>query len=86
MYVRMYVMYVQVHAIIILPTTYTEVVMYMLTVDSYTHTSIHIRTYVHTVYTYSIYIRTYLHTAYICDRLCKNWPSSHLVVIRETPV
>ena len=24
--------------------------------------------------------------SYICDRLCKNRPSSHLVVIRETPV
>ena len=22
----------------------------------------------------------------MCDRLCENWPSSHLVVIRETPV
>ena len=22
----------------------------------------------------------------LCDRLCENWPSSHLVVIRETSV
>ena len=28
----------------------------------------------------------YTSNNHVCDRLCENWPCSHLVVIRETPV